>query len=110
MVAVGIAHFAAPAPFVAIMPAWLPRSWDLPLVLLSGAFEVLGGAGLLVPGARRRAAWGLCVLYICVFPANLQAALEPERMNVPAWAAWARLPFQALFIAWAYRYTKRPRS
>ena len=25
---------------------------------------------------------------------------------LPSWAAWARLPFQAVFIAWAYWFTR----
>jgi uncharacterized membrane protein len=27
--------------------------------------------------------------------------------TIPAWALWLRLPFQALFIAWAFWYTRR---
>lgn len=107
MVTVGVVHFVGPAPFVRIMPKMLPRSLDLPLVYLSGLFEILGGVGLLVPRAQRAAAFGLVALYVCVFPANIQAALEPWRMDAPPWATWARLPFQLLFVLWALRYARR---
>src|SRR5271168_1753305 len=74
MMAIGVLHFANPAPFVHIVPAWLPA--PLALVYISGFFEFLGGAGLLVPRVRRAAAWGLVALYVAVFPANLNMALH----------------------------------
>lgn len=104
MVAVGVLHFLDPAPFVRIVPPWLPA--PLALVYLSGVFEILGGAGLLIPRTRRAAGWGLIALYVAVFPANLHMAVNhiglTEGPPPPAWALWLRLPFQALFIALAY--------
>lgn len=104
MVSVGALHFITPDPFVRIVPAWLPA--PLALVYVSGFFEILGGLGLLVPRARRAAAIGLCALYVAVFPANVnmavnQIAIDPAKPIPPA-ALWLRLPFQALFIAWAW--------
>lgn len=107
MVGVGIDHFVNPAPFEHIVPPWLPAPHAL--VLTSGFFEVLGGIGVLVPKSRSFAAWGLIALYIAVFPANLNMALNHIQLSpgdtLPVWAMWARLPFQALFIAWAYWFT-----
>jgi len=100
MVGIGIAHFARPQPFVGIVPASLPA--PLLLVLVSGFFEVLGGVGLLVPRGRRAASVGLVLLYLSVFPANINMVMHPELgAGIPAWALWARLPFQVLFLAWA---------
>jgi uncharacterized membrane protein len=100
MVAVGIAHFASPGFFVSIVPSFLPA--PLLLVHVSGFFEVLGGAGLFVPRARRAASVGLVLLYLAVFPANINMVVHPELGGgAPVWALWLRLPFQALFIAWA---------
>lgn len=107
MVAVGVMHFVDPAPFVRIVPPWVP---DASLaVYVSGAAEIAGGAGLLARATRIAAAWGLIALYVAVFPANVYMAthgISPGATPVPAWAAWARLPFQALFIAWAWWYTR----
>jgi uncharacterized membrane protein len=104
MIAVGLQHFIAPDPFVRIVPAWLPA--PLALVYVSGVFEVLGGAGLLVPRVRRLAGWGLIALYVAVFPANVNMAVHHISLSdgppPPAWALWLRLPLQALLIAWAY--------
>ncbi len=110
MVAVGVLHFATPAFFVGIMPRMLPTSTHLPLVLVSGVFEILGGVGLLPARTRRFSAFGLMALYVCVFPANLRMAMEPETFHVAAAATYARLPLQLVLIAWAYRYTRVPRA
>ena len=79
MIGMGILHFAAPAPFVRIMPSALPA--PLVLVLVSGFFEALGGIGLLVPRARRAASFGLVLLYLAVFPANVNLVLHPENQR-----------------------------
>ena len=65
--------------------------------------------GLLVPAMRRWAAWGLVALLIAVFPANVNMAvhrLSFGRYPVPSWALWARLPLQAVLIAWAWSFTR----
>ena len=65
---------------------------------ISGAFEILGGLGLLVPATRRAAAWMLVVLLIAIFPANLYMALHPVEAGAARIAPvlrWGRLPIQA---------------
>lgn len=108
MIAIGIAHFVQPKPFVKIVPKYLPA--PLTLVYVSGFFEILGGVGLLIPQTRVWAAWGLIALYIAVFPANVymltdNVSFDPKK-PIPRWILWARLPFQFVFIAWAYAFTK----
>ena len=103
MIAIGIAHFVAPAGFVKIVPAWLPYAYAL--VIVSGAFEIVLGAGLLLPSTRRLAGFGLIALYVAVFPANVTMAMhqiQPEHTTLPVWMFWARLPLQLLLIAWAW--------
>ncbi len=85
------------------MPPYLPA--PLALVYLSGAFEVLGGVGLLMPRFRRAAGWGLIALLVAVFPANLYmvTASGPfTAQGIPLWALYARLPLQLVLIAWVY--------
>ncbi len=107
MVLVGIQHFRDPQPFVRIVPAVLPA--PATLVLVSGFFEILGGLGLLVPRTRRAAAWGLIALYVAVFPANINMAINNIPMGdhvVPPLFLWLRLPLQAVFIVWAWWFTR----
>jgi len=107
-VAAGVNHFVNPEFYVAIMPPYLP--WHLELVWLSGLAEILLGVGVLVPRTRVLAAWGIIALLIAVFPANVHMALHPEDYDVPEVGLYVRLPFQALFILWAWWYTRSPKK
>ncbi|MFO0675503.1 MAG: DoxX family membrane protein [Polyangiaceae bacterium] len=103
MIAVGILHFMKPQGFVDIVPKTLPH--PLLLVHVSGFFEIAGGVGILVPRTRRAAGFGLIALYVAVFPANVNMAvngIQPDGMQVSSTAAWVRLPFQLVFIAVAW--------
>lgn len=101
----GALHFVFTQTYTNIMPSYLPAHRDL--VLVSGAAEMLGGAGVLIPATRRPAAWGLITLLIAVFPANLTMITENSRFpTVPLWAAWLRLPLQLPLLYWAWRYTR----
>jgi len=99
----GCTHFAFPKPYMKIIPPFLP--FPLLLVYLSGFCEVALGVGMFTRFAPW-AAWGLVALLIAVFPANIQMALHPELTpKLPDWTLWARLPLQAVLIAWAYWFT-----
>ena len=109
MVFAGAMHFVRPEFYLRIMPAFLPRAWDMPLIDASGVFEILGGIGLLVERSRAFAAWGLIALFIAVFPANVNMAVNRigfGRRPWPVWALWARLPLQAVLVAWAAWFTR----
>ena len=108
-IAAGSLHFIRPAPYLRIMPPYIP--WHPAMVRVSGVFEILGGLGLLVPATRRAAAWMLVALLIAVFPANLYMAIHPAEAGAAGIAPvirWGRLPFQALLIWWLVWGT-RPR-
>ncbi|GAB3638452.1 DoxX family protein [Hymenobacter arcticus] len=97
-VGAGILHVIHPETYLRIMPPALPA--PRLLVLLSGAAEVAGGLGLLLPATRRWAAWGLLALLVAVFPANVYMLQLHEQLHIPLWALWARLPLQPLLM-WA---------
>ena len=100
-IAAGVNHFVSPGVYMKIMPDYLP--WPLTLVYVSGFFEVLGGVGLVVPWLRRAAGWGLIALLVAVFPANVHMVLNSaEFPSIPFWALVARLPLQAVLIAWIW--------
>lgn len=109
MIVAGITHFVKPEQYARIVPPQLPYPFEL--VYISGFFEILGGIGLLIPLVSVAAAWGLIALFIAVFPANINMAVN----NIPLDGIphnqtlyWARLPLQAVLIAWAWWYTKKP--
>jgi uncharacterized membrane protein len=104
-IAAGLYHFIHPETYLRIMPPWLPAHHFL--VLLSGIIEVVLGVLVIPPFTRRPAAWGLIVLLLAVFPANVQMMLNYRRDGNPLlWVAILRLPLQAALIWWAYVYTK----
>jgi uncharacterized membrane protein len=108
-IAAGSLHFIKPAPYLKIMPPYIP--WHAAVVRISGAFEILGGLGLLLPATRRAAAWGLTALLIAVFPANIYMAMHPAETGAVAIAPvlrWGRLPLQLVLIRWVLWCT-RPR-
>lgn len=101
----GITHFTNPAGFLRIVPPYLPA--PLLLVYLSGAAELAGGLGLLIPATRYWAAWGLMALLVAVFPANVyMLQTHGAGLPVPLWALWARLPLQLVLISWVWKVRK----
>ena len=104
MVGAGTTHFVNPDFFLKIMPPYLP--WHLPLVYLSGLFEIALGLLLLVPRFSRLAAWGIVALLIAVFPANIYLYQHQDLLPASPLVHLLRLPLQAVFILWAWWYTK----
>ncbi|MPR36748.1 DoxX family protein [Salmonirosea aquatica] len=100
----GIAHLVSPRFFLKIVPPYLPFP-DV-LVLLSGIAEIVLGTLLFFPTIRPWAAWGIIILLIAVFPANLYMAYGAPFQALSAWLRWGRLPLQLVLIWWAYQYTK----
>jgi uncharacterized membrane protein len=72
------------------------------------------GLGLLVLPERTRplAGIGLVLLLVAVFPANIHMALNevPPEAPPPRWVVWARLPLQAVLVAWAWWCTRSAAS
>ena len=100
----GSLHFVIPRTYAKIVPPYLPAPEAL--VYASGVAEIAGGIGLMVPSTRRRAGWWLVMTLLAIFPANVQMAQNPQRYpRVPggARALQARLPMQAVLIAWVLR-------
>ncbi len=106
----GAAHFRFPQLYASIVPPYLPAHGTL--VALSGAAEIAGGAGVLIPSTRRAAGIGLLALLVAVFPANLYMATNASafRQFAPASALYVRLPLQALFVLWVWAVTLRRTS
>ena len=104
-VVAGVGHFVVTRAYVRLMPDYLPAHREL--VLLSGAAEIAGGLGLLVPPTRRAAAWGIILLLLAIWPVHLWMIEHPGRFpGVPLWVLWIRLPLQLPLIWWAWQYAK----
>ena len=103
---IGVDHFLSPEWYLQIVPPYLP--YPLALVNISGFFEILFGLMLLHPYTRVYAGWGLILLLVAVFPANIYLAqTNGEAVGTTPLGAWGRLPFQLLFISIAYWHTRQ---
>ena len=106
----GIGHFLFPAPLDSIVPSALPGDPRI-YTYLSGVAEMAIGLALLSKptlhlfgkSLRLWGALGAFALFIAVYPANINMAIEWSDRQMPdPLFAYARLPFQFyfLYIAW----------
>lgn len=101
----GVNHFLSANFYLKMMPPYIP--WHQAMVAISGVAEIVLGVMALIPRTRRLAGWGLIALLIAVFPANVYMYQHPELFpNIPSRTLLFRLPFQAVFIAWAWWTTR----
>lgn len=98
----GVSHFAKPMFFLKIMPSWVPFPEKVNLMV--GAIEVILSLGLLVPFFRVYAAWGIIVLLVAVFPANIYHYQLARQKNKQVIATLIRLPVQGLLLYWAFTF------
>ena len=95
----GVAHFTRTRQdLIRMVPPQFPA--PAMLVTLTGIAELLGAAGLLIPGMSRWAGYALAILLIAMFPANIHASRTGHtiggRAHTPM--VW-RLPLQLIWIA-----------
>ena len=106
---IGIKHFTDPVWFLYIMPPYL-KTIGLELIYISGFFEIVLGILLLFSRYRKIAAYGIILLLIAVYPANIYLAFneEPQKLiGISSFkASWLRLPLQFIFIGIAYLHSK----
>jgi uncharacterized membrane protein len=100
----GINHFWHPQLYLRIIPHFLP--YHDAINTASGIAEILIVVLLFPKITRSIAAWALVFLLVIIFPANIQMAVDYAKENHPqTWAAYLRLPLQALLVWWALLYT-----
>ncbi|QMW05078.1 DoxX family protein [Spirosoma foliorum] len=103
-VMIGLTHLRKPEQLAYMIPAFLPNARLL--VLLSGVAEIVLGLSLLFLETRFWAGWGLIILLIAIFPANINVAVKnlPPPGGLPAklWYVWSRLVFQPVYIIWIW--------
>jgi uncharacterized membrane protein len=100
---VGIAHVRTPGDFLQITPAWVP--FPSHVVFFTGVAEIGGSVALIfIPRLRRAAGIGLALYAVCVYPANINHALNDIAIggtDLSWWYHGPRLLFQPVFVWWA---------
>lgn len=105
----GINHFLNPDFYIPLIPDYLPKA-EL-LNLISGAAEILGAIGLLVPKTQKFSAWGIAAMLVAFIPSHIYfiqiGSCIPDVMCVDEWIGWVRLILiHPLLIYWAWIYTR----
>jgi uncharacterized membrane protein len=99
----GVAHFVNPGFFDEIVPHALPgspRSWTY----VSGAAELACAVAVARPSTRRLGGVAAALLFIAVFPANVQMAVDwRSRPAIERAGAYSRLPLQVPLVLWAWK-------
>ncbi|HJP15635.1 MAG TPA: hypothetical protein QF762_01545 [Acidimicrobiales bacterium] len=117
--AAGIYHFINQDFFEAIVPRWFPNPTFANLV--SGTAEIFLGLALIPKKSRRQAAWGLLLLLVAVYPANIDMFINDVGFETDEFGKtirmedasdvrvrnFVRLPFQFLFGWLIWRHTKK---
>lgn len=105
----GFNHFISTQSYYAIMPKWLPAHTFL--IYFSGIIEIFSGILLLFPRSRKLASISIILMLIAFLPAHIYmiqiAPFMLGKIIVTPFIAWMRLPFQLLFIGWAWYYYKK---
>lgn len=108
LLGMGTTHMVVPEPFDHLIPEELPlskRTWTVG----SGVAELGVGTALLVPRTRRLGGLAAALLFIGVFPGNLNMVRlwkdKPLPMRI---LAWARLPLQIPMVLAALRIYRDP--
>lgn len=100
---VGFKHFINVDFFLVIVPPYLP--FPEFIVYLSGIFEIVLGFLIIPSKSRKYAAFGLILLLIAVFPANIYLYTSETAQNlygINKIDALIRLPFQIPLIIIAF--------
>lgn len=93
----GVLHSVTPGFFDQIVPSFLPhpRAWTC----ASGVAELAVGVAVLAPSTRERGALAAALLFVAVFPANVQQAVQSS--GTEQVLAVLRLPLQVPLVLWA---------
>ena len=105
LAAAGVAHFVIPGVFDAIVPDALPgpaRAYTY----VSGVAEIAVAGAIAVPQSRRKGALAAAALFVAVFPANVQMALDADTTAKKV-AYYGRLPLQVPLVVWAAKVSRR---
>ncbi|MFA6870729.1 MAG: hypothetical protein WCQ82_00610 [Bacteroidaceae bacterium] len=105
MVYGGIQHFVKPDFYIPFVPAFLP--YTVAIIYASGVVEIFLGIALLFPRVYAKfAALGILLLMLLFLPIHLWDVFSATPAIGSHTAALIRLPFQFLFIAWAWKIHK----
>jgi uncharacterized membrane protein len=103
MVYGGVNHFLKPAMYSPFIPDFLPKEL---VNYLTGVVEIAVGLCVFVPKLRSVGTLGILILMVAFLPLHIIDVFKDSPAVGTHQAALIRLPFQFLFIAWAWFINK----
>jgi uncharacterized membrane protein len=103
-----IAHFVKTGAMSRMLPPWTPMR--IPLIYVTGVFELLAGIAVLIPTLSRSAGVVLCLFLAAILPSNIYAAFQRVDFGGHAMGPkylFIRIPLQLFLIGWIYWYAVR---
>ena len=97
----GVLHLVVPGPYAGIVPSQLPGDPNL-YVYVSGVAELAVAVAGALPRTRRLGGLAAAALFVLVFPANVEMALDSRGGSTLGQViAFGRLPLQIPLVLWA---------
>src|SRR5262245_52720696 len=101
-------HFIKTSAMTQMLPNWLPAR--VPLVYITGVFELLAAVAILISSLSRPTGIVLCIFLLLILPSNVYAAFQ--RVDFGGHAAGpvylvVRVPLQLFLIGWIYWFAVR---
>ena len=105
---IALGHFVKTKSMSQMLPPWMPAR--IPLIYLTGIFELLAAIAILIPPLSRFTGIVLCDFLILILPSNIYAAIK--RVDFGGHAAGpvyllVRIPLQLFLIGWVYWFCVR---
>jgi uncharacterized membrane protein len=95
----GVNHFLKPAMYAPFLPEFLPRE---AINIIVGVLEIMVGIAAFIPQYRSWGTWGILVLMLVFLPLHIIDVFRDNPAIGSHKAALIRVPFQFLFILWAW--------
>jgi uncharacterized membrane protein len=103
-----LGHFLFPKGMAMMLPDFIPHKKLL--IYLTGFWELLAAVGVLIPDLRHVTSLALILFFICIFPANVNAAMKRVNLekanyegNGPEYLRF-RVPLQIFLIVWLWYF------
>ena len=100
----GVNHFLKPAMYFPFIPDFLPKE---AVNYLAGIAEIVVGVCAFIPKFRSWGTLGILILMVLFLPLHIMDVFKESPAIGTHKAALIRLPFQFLFIAWAWFIHKK---
>jgi uncharacterized membrane protein len=104
----GLGHFLKAKSMSAMVPLRFPQKWRMPIIYISGVFELAMAFAVLVDSWAKFVGLLLCGFLVVVLPANIDSAVRCVPFGGHSAGSpylIARIPLQILLFGWIWWFT-----